>query len=228
MPREGIEKFEEIFGCELLDIFNLTEMKVPTVFVKPGYVRFNMNAIRLLNETPYVQIFLNRTEEYMLVVPCERYALHAIDWCKINKKTGKTEPKEFRSKHLSPKMYRMMKWQSDLSYKVQCHYQPFDNGKCLLYFDLRVSSPMVTTTVTTAKGTTRKRTVPLQRAVEEETFGPVLRNLMERVNRDFAGYYVTDADTEESEDQLVLFGRASTGNMETVVETAGKENEGQN
>ena len=216
MPREGIKKFEDIFHCEIMDQFNLTETKVPVVFVKKGYISFNMRAIRLLNETPFVQIYINRDEEYMLAVPCHRFAPHAVDWCKINKKTGKTEPKELRSKGLSPKLYRLMHWDTELSYKVQCYYQDFGNGKCLLYFDLRVPSPMTTTLVTTSKGTTRRRTVPVQQAAEEESFGPIYKDLLQRLDQDFSGYYVTDSDSEEGEGQLVMFGKASNNELPLV------------
>jgi len=218
MPREGIEKFEDIYKCEILDKFNLTELKVTSVFIKPEYVRFNMAAIRLLDETPYVEIFFNKEEQYMLVVPCGRYDVHAIDWCKINKKTGKTEPRELRNKGLSPKLYRMMGWDKNLSYKVQCYYQDFGGGKCLLYFDLRVSTPMITTDVVASTGTTRRRTIPVQLVADQEFFGPKYQDLLSRVNQEFAGVYLTETDNDDGDQQMVLFGRPSKSVTDTAPE----------
>ena len=128
MGREGIESYEKIFECQILDKYNLTDRKVPAVTVKGGYLRFNLNAIHLLNDTPFVELLINPDEKYMLVVPCGEFDVSAVDWCKVSKKTGRTESKDIRSKFFSPKLYNLMGWDANNSYKIQCFYQTFDNG----------------------------------------------------------------------------------------------------
>ena len=83
MGREGIESYEKIFECQILDKYNLTDRKVPAVTVKGGYLRFNLNAIHLLNDTPFVELLINPDEKYMLVVPCGEFDVSAVDWCKV-------------------------------------------------------------------------------------------------------------------------------------------------
>ena len=205
MAREGISSYDEIKKCQVLDKYNLTDTKVPSVLVKGGYIRFNMNAIRLLNETPFIEILINPDEKYMLVVPCGQYDVFAIDWCKTVKKTGKIAPKEMRSKFLSPKLYTLMGWDTDLSYKVQCFFQAFGKGKELLYFDLTDYVTMVTTTVQTADGKERKRSRPYYLTDWQDSFGPPLKDIAEKVNRDFTGFYVANPNKENENDQLALF-----------------------
>ena len=50
MPREGIESYEEIKQCQLLDKYNLTDRKVSAITIKGGHIRFNMSALHLLND----------------------------------------------------------------------------------------------------------------------------------------------------------------------------------
>lgn len=205
MAREGIGSYEEIFNCQVLDKYNLTDTKVPSVTVKGGHIRFNMNAIRLLGETPFIEILVNPEEKYMLVVPCGQYDVFSVDWCKIAKKTGKTEPKEMRSKFLSPKLYKLMGWDETHSYKVQCFYQSFGKGKSLLYFDLTEAVTMVKETVQTADGKQRTRSKPYYLTNWQDSFGPPLQEIVEKVNRDFTGYYVANPNKEGEQDQLALF-----------------------
>lgn len=207
MAREGINNYEEIFNCQVLDKYNLTDTKVPSVTVKGGHIRFNMNAIRLLDETPYIEILINPEEQYMLVVPCGQYDIHAIDWCKIAKKTGKIEPKMMRSKYLSPKLYKLMNWNKSNSYRVQCFYQSFGRGKSLLYFDLTEYVPMVSTIIETSDGKQRKRSKPYYLTEWQESFGPSFQEVVEKVNQDFTGYFVSNPNEESAEEQYAVFGR---------------------
>ena len=207
MAREGIERFEDIFNCQVLDKYNLTDTKVPSVLVKGGYIRFNMNAIHLLNDAPFVEILINPDEKYMLVVPCGQYDVFAVDWCKTVKKTGKIAPKEMRSKYLSPKLFKLMDWNKDNSYKVQCFYQTFGNNKSLLFFDLTEYVTMVSTTVQTLDGTTKKRSKPYYLADWQDSFGPPLQEIVNKVGQDFMGYYVADPNKENDVEQVEMFER---------------------
>ena len=207
MAKEGIERFEDILNCQVLDKYNLTDTKVPSVLVKGGYIRFNMNALHLLSDTPFVEILINPDEKYMLVVPCGQYDVFAIDWCKKVKKTGKTEPKEMRSKYLSPKLYSLMGWNPDNSYRVQCFYQSFENGKSLLFFDLTEYVTMVATTIETDDGKIKKRTKPYYLADWQDSFGPPLHEIVSKIGQDFMGFYVEDPNKESESEQLGLFER---------------------
>lgn len=205
MSREGISSYEEILGCQILDKYNLTDTKVPAVTIKGGFVKFNMNAIHLLDDVLYVNILLNPKEKYMLVVPCDKYAPHAIDWCKVVKKTKKIDTKDFRSKYLSPKLYNMMGWDANNSYRIQCIHQDFGDGKVLLYFDLTEYVTLVSTTQELKDGRTRKRTRPYYLASWQDSFGPPLKDVVAKVNRDFMGFYVGDSENETDEQDLELF-----------------------
>lgn len=200
MGREGIESYEQLYDCQILDKYNLTDRKVPCITIKGGHIRFNMNAIQMLEGITYVEILINPDEKYMLVVPCEKNDIYAIDWCRISKKTGRTEPKDIRSKFLSPKLFNLMEWDARYSYKVQCFYQGFDNGKCLLFFDLTEYVTMVPETQKLRNGKTRKWPQPYYLADWQNSFGPPLHKVVEKVSQDFMGYYAMDEkDSEQAE-----------------------------
>ena len=205
MGREGIESYEKIFECQILDKYNLTERKVPTITVKGGHLRFNLNAIHLLNDTPFVEFLINPDEKYMLVVPCGEHDISAVDWCKVSKKTGKVEPRDIRSKFFSPKLYQLMDWDTNNAYKIQCFYQSFENGKSLLFFDLTEYVTLVQTDVKTANGKTRKTTKPYYLADWQTSFGPPLQTIVSKVNQDYMGYYVLEG--EDSASEMAVFER---------------------
>ena len=199
MGREGIESYEKIFECQILDKYNLTDRKVPAITVKGGYLRFNLNAIHLLNDTPFVEVLINPDEKYMLVVPCGEHDISAVDWCKVSKKSGRTEPRDLRSKFFSPKLYQVMDWDTSYAYKIQCFYQSFDNGKNLLFFDLTEYVTLVQTDVRMANGRMRKTTKPYYLADWQTSFGPPLQTIVSKVNQDYMGYYVLEGEDYASE-----------------------------
>lgn len=205
MGREGIESYEKIFECQILDKYNLTDRKVPAVTIKGGYLRFNLNAIHLLNDTPFVEILVNPDEKYILVVPCGEFDVFAVDWCKLSKKTGRMESKDIRSKFFSPKLYSLMGWDTEHSYKIQCFYQTFDNGKSLLFFDLTEYVTMVRTDVKMQDGSTRTRTKPYYLADWQDSFGPPLQTMVNKINQDFMAYYVVENDEATDSQQLAMF-----------------------
>ena len=205
MGREGIESYEKIFECQILDKYNLTERKVPSITVKGGHLRFNLNAIHLLNDTPFVEFLINPDEKYMLVVPCKEHDISAIDWCKFSKKTGRAAPRDLRSQFFSPKLYQLMDWDTNNAYRIQCFYQSFDNGKSLLFFDLTEYVTMVQTDVKMANGRMRKTTKPYYLADWQTSFGPPLQTITAKVNQDYMGYYVIEG--EESASEMAMFER---------------------
>lgn len=199
MGREGISDFSEIMKCQVLDKYNLTDRKVPAITIKGNKIRFNMNAINLLGGCPYVEILINREEKYMLVVPCNEHDVFAVDWCKKVAKTGKVQPRDITSKFLSPKLYKLMGWSSEHSYKIQCFYQSFGKGQTLLFFDLTEYVTLVSQEVTAANGTVRKMSKSYYLASWADSFGPPLQKIVDKVSQDFRGYYIIDGNTEESE-----------------------------
>lgn len=205
MGREGIESYEKIFDCQILDKYNLTDRKVPAMTVKGGHLRFNLNAIHLLNDVPFVEFLINPDEKYMLVVPCGENDISAVDWCKISKKTGRAESKDLRSKFFSPKLYNLMGWDASNSYKIQCFYQEFDNGKSLLFFDLTEFVTMVQINEKMADGRMRKRIKPYYLADWQDSFGPPLQTIVSKVNQDFMGYYVVES--EDDAQKVAVFER---------------------
>lgn len=190
MSRDGVLDYDEIFNCQILDKYNLTDRKVPALTIKGRQIRFNLNAIHMLGDVPYVQILVNPDEKYLLVLPCHNeLEVHAIDWCKISKKTGKTESKDITSKFLSPKLYNLMNWEREHSYKLQCIFQDFGEGKTLLYFDLTEYVTMVSSEQQCANGKIRKRSQPYYLANWKDSFGPPLSKVVAQVSKDYSGYY---------------------------------------
>lgn len=192
MAREGIRSYEEIMNCQLLDVYNLTDRKVPAITIKGREVRFNLNAINLLSAPKYVQILVNPEEKYMLVLPCDRYDPSAVEWCKTSRKTGRIESKDMTSKFLSPKLFTLMGWNRESSYKVGCFYQEFGEGQTLLYFDLTEYVELVRTEETDANGVIKKKTKPYYLANWQDSFGPPMRKVAEQITKDYSGYYMFD------------------------------------
>jgi len=200
MSREGIESFDKIMNCQLLDRYNLTDRKIPAITVKGREIRFNLNAIHLLSDCMYVQILVNREEKYMIILPCEKNDVSAVDWCKISRKTGKVESKDITSKFLSPKLYALMEWNKESSYKIECFFQDFGEGRTLLFFDLTEYVELVRTQQTTADGKVRKITKPYYLADWQESFGPPMRKVIAQTTKDYSGYYIfgeEDSQTPE-------------------------------
>ena len=115
----------------------------------------------------------------------------------MNSKTQKVEPKDISGKYLSPKLYKLMGWDQEYSYKVQCFFQDFGNGKTLLFFDLTEYVTLVPTEQETADGKIRKRAKPYYLSNWVDSFGPPLHKITEKVTKDYSGYYATDK-TEET------------------------------
>lgn len=204
MSREGLLSYEEIMGCQILDKYNLTERKIPALTVKGRQIRFNLNAIHMLGDPAYVQILVNREEKYLLVKPCaDALDIYAIDWCRVSRKTGKVESKDITSKFLSPKLYALMGWARENSYKIQCIFQDFGKGRTLLFFDLTEYVTMVTTEQECANGTVRRRTQPYYLANWKDSFGPPLSKLMHQATMDYSGYYLLKQEDVEKADSFV-------------------------
>jgi len=200
MSREGILNYEEIMDCQILDKYNLTDRKVPALTVKGRQIRFNLNAIHMLGDVPYVQILINREQKYLLVKPCrDALDVYAVDWCKVSKKTGKVESKDITSKFLSPKLYDLMGWDRENSYRLQCIFQDFGEGRTLLFFDLEEYVTMVTSEQKCENGTVRRRSQPYYLANWKDSFGPPLSKIMSQVTMDYSGYYAFTQEDSESE-----------------------------
>ena len=195
MSREGILSYEDIYSCQILDKYNLTDRKVPALTIKGRQIRFNLNAIHMLGDPQWVKILVNPDEKYILVLPSEsELDVYAVDWCKVSKKTGRLESKDVTSKFLSPKLYNLMNWDREHSYKLQCIFQDFGEGRTLLYFDMTEYVTMVTLEQQCANGTVRKRSQPYYLANWKDSFGPPLKKIMDQVTKDYSGYYAFDAE----------------------------------
>ncbi len=210
MSREGIKSFDEIMDCQLLDRYNLTDRKIPAITVKGREIRFNLNAIHLLSDCMHVQILVNREEKYMLVLPCEKNDVSAVDWCKISRKTGRIESKDITSKFLSPKLYALMKWNTGSSYKIECFFQDFGEGRTLLYFDLTEYVELVRTEQTTADGKIRKITKPYYLADWQESFGPPMRKVIAQTTKDYSGYYMFGEEDSQAPEVITRIDSQST------------------
>lgn len=196
MSRDGIKDYQQIMDCQIVDKYNLSDRKVPAITIKNRQIRFNMNAIHMLGDCRYIQLLVNPDEKYILAIPCEQKDIYSIDWCRVNAKTQKVEPKDVPGNFLSPKIYQMMEWDHDYSYKVQCFFQDFGDGRVLLFFDLTEYVTLVATEQKTADGKTRKRTKPYYLSNWADSFGPPLHKITEKVMKDYSGYYVTEAAEE--------------------------------
>jgi hypothetical protein len=157
----------------------------------------------MLDDAPYVKILVNPDEKYLLVLPCEsEYDINAIDWCKVNRKSGKTESKDITSKFLSPKLYDLMGWEREYSYRIQCFFQNFGPGRTLLFFDLNEYVTLVPTEQTCSDGKVRKRAKPYYLANWKDSFGPPLSKIMKQATMDYRGYYAFSK--EESTEETTL------------------------
>jgi len=210
MSREGIESFDKIMNCQLLDRYNLTDRKIPAITVKGREIRFNLNAIHLLSDCMYVQILVNRDEKYMIILPCEKNDVSAVDWCKISRKTGRIESKDITSKFLSPKLYALMEWNKESSYKIECFFQDFGEGKTLLFFDLTEYVELVRTEQTTADGKVRKITKPYYLADWQESLRPAMRKGIAQTTKDYRGYYIVREEDSQTPEVITRSDSPST------------------
>lgn len=66
---------------------------------------------------------------------------------------------------------------------------------------------MVSTTIQTAEGKKQKRSKLYYLADWQDSFGPPLQEIVDKVSHDFMGFYVPDPNQESDVDQLGLFER---------------------
>ena len=83
-----------------------------------------------------------------------------------------------------------MEWNKESSYKIECFFQDFGEGRTLLFFDLTEYVELVRTEQTTADGKVRKTTQPYYLANWQDSFGPPMRKVIAQTTKDYSGYYI--------------------------------------
>lgn len=146
----------------------------------------------------------------MIILPCEKNDVSAVDWCKISRKTGRVESKDITSKFLSPKLYALMEWNKESSYKIECFFQDFGEGRTFLFFYLTEYVELVRTQQTTADGKVRKITKPYYLADWQESFGPPMRKVIAQTTKDYSGYYIFGEEDSQTPEVITRSDSPST------------------
>jgi len=109
---EYIEREVDRFDYEGYEVVRrefFSKANCPAVTLKYGQVKFNVRAIRKLDECSHILILINIGEKRMVVKPCDEDDKDSLQWSKIDKRE-KVVPREITGKAFTAQLYADMKW----------------------------------------------------------------------------------------------------------------------
>jgi len=152
---KGIKSLGELQSCEVLRQQNISTALSPKVILSYESISFNKSCVKLLPDTLYVNVLVDRTKQRIIILPVNKHAKDALAWCGVTRK-GDVRKKICTARKFGEKLYSMMDWVKENKYRILAYYQEIDGVK-LLVFNLGEHEIVVPDFVTTKKGKVVKR-----------------------------------------------------------------------
>ena len=151
---KGISSLDELQNLEVLRTELASSYLKPKIILAYDNISFNKACVKLLPETQFVNILIDRLKKRIIVLPVNRHAKDALRWCNIKK--GEVIKRTCTAKKFGEKLYDMMRWVKENKYRVLAYFQEIE-GVQLLVFNLGEHEIVVPEFVTTKTGKVVKR-----------------------------------------------------------------------
>ncbi len=156
LPSEkGIASLEELQKLEVLRTEFASSIFKPKVILSYESISFNKACVKLLPETRYINILIDRSKKRIIILPVSKHDKDALQWCGISPE-GEVKKRVCTAKKFGEKLYDMMRWIKENKYRILAYYQEIEGVK-LLVFNLRECEMVVPDFVTTKTGKVVKR-----------------------------------------------------------------------
>jgi hypothetical protein len=152
---KGVENLAELSRLEVLRTELASSAFKPKVILSYETISFNKACVNLMPNTRYVNVLVDRTKKRIIILPVNRHAKDALQWCGVTPK-GDVKKKVCTARKFGEKMYEMMEWVKEYKYRILAYYQQID-GVELLVFNLLECEMVVPELVTTKTGKVMRR-----------------------------------------------------------------------
>jgi hypothetical protein len=200
IPEGGVHSLEELYNSELVRSEFLSPTFQAKITIQYSYLVFNAASVRLFPETQYVQVLVDRKGRRVFIVPAHEYSPGRLKWANV--KNGKNQSRNCLAKITCAKLFDMMDWIPENRYKVMAVYQEIE-GVRLIVFNLVECEMLVTETIETGDGTTKKKVTVIRPKDWLETFGNLYRNHADAYKVDLNAHYLLP-DNLSGEDREFL------------------------
>ena len=151
---KGIANLDELQKLEVLRTELTSSFFKPKITIAYDSISFNKACLKLLPDTQFVNILVDRLKQRIIVLPVHRHAKDALRWCNV--KYGEVIKRTCTAKKFGEKLYEMMRWIKENKYRVLAYYQEIESVQ-LLVFNLNECEMVVPEFITTTTGKVVKR-----------------------------------------------------------------------
>jgi len=152
---KGISSLRELQNLEVLRSEFASSAYKPKVILSYESISFNKACVKLMPDTRYVNVLIDRLKQRIIILPVNKHAKDALQWCSVDK-AGEVQKRQCTAKKFGEKLYEMMRWVKENKYRILAYYQEIE-GVRLLVFNLRECEMVVPDFVTTKTGKVVKR-----------------------------------------------------------------------
>jgi hypothetical protein len=206
---KGIANLEELQKLEVLRTEFASSIFKPKVILSYESISFNKACVKLLPETRYINILIDRSKKRIIILPVSKHDKDALQWCGISPE-GEVKKRVCTAKKFGEKLYDMMRWIKENKYRILAYYQEIDGVK-LLVFNLRECEMVVPDFVTTKTGKVVKRGRVFLPGEWETGFGmPLSEHSEANAVALNAHYTLSDKDIELTIEDVRVRGKTPT------------------
>ena len=211
IPPGGIHSLDELYDSELVRSEFLSSTYQEKVTIKYTSFAFNAAAVRLFSDTQHVQVSVDRKGRRIFVVPAHEYAPCRLKWA--NLKNGKNQSRNCLAKVTCAKIFHMMNWIPENRYKIMAVYQVIE-GVRIIVFNLVECEMLVTKTVETSDGKTKKKTTVIRPEDWLNSFGNLYRNHADAYKVDLNARYLLPDNLSGEDREFLLTEQQPVGPRE--------------
>jgi hypothetical protein len=152
---KGVASLAELRRLEVLRTELTSSTFKPKIILSYETISFNKACLNLLPETRHVNVLIDRGKKRIIILPVNRHAKDALQWCGVTPK-GDVKRRTCTARKFGEKLYEMMEWVKENRYRILAYYQKIENVE-LLVFNLQECEMVVPEFVTTKTGKVMKR-----------------------------------------------------------------------
>ena len=205
---KGISSLDELQGLEVLRTEFVSSNFMPRVVISYDNISFNVACAKLLPDTQFVNVLIDRVKKRIIILPAHMHAKDALRWYNIKKE--QIVKRTCTAKKFGEKLYTMMRWVKENKYRVLAYFQEIE-GVRLIVFNLEEYEMLVPELVTTKSGKVIRRGKAYLPGAWEADFGmPLAEHKTANDVELNAHYTLSDKDMEVTIAEVKIQGKTPT------------------